>query len=250
MPSWNKRTMCDWIRIHGPDRVRVLPHVSSVALACARLGWTVQDTEVISLVTGEPHTAVRRGGRAVVLSRDRTSPNELARLLTDARIVRNRQKIEATVSNARAVLDLAGTGTDLGEFLASFAPDPADPWFNLTVIEWGIRQMRMGLADFWNLPIFFPARAVTTYSDHLIGPAALGALFTAVFPNAVAFYNLLFLGSFVLCGWSTWYILRQAGTGVAAAFLGGCMFAFSPIRAGDRYLAEAAERDAVASAVS
>ncbi|EKF23481.1 precorrin-6Y C5,15-methyltransferase (decarboxylating), CbiT subunit [Mycolicibacterium hassiacum DSM 44199] len=72
------------IRIHGPDRVRVLPHVSSVALACARLGWTVQDTEVISLVTGEPHTAVRRGGRAVVLSRDRTSPNELARLLTDA----------------------------------------------------------------------------------------------------------------------------------------------------------------------
>jgi hypothetical protein len=115
-------------------------------------------------------------------------------------------------------------------FRTHIAPDPADPWFNLVVIEWGIRQMRMGLADFWNLPIFFPARAVTTYSDHLIGPAALGALFTSVFPNAVAFYNLLFLGSFVLCGWSTWYILREAGTGAAAAFLGGCMFAFSPIR--------------------
>jgi hypothetical protein len=115
-------------------------------------------------------------------------------------------------------------------FRTHIAPDPADPWFNLTVIEWGIRQMRMGLADFWNLPIFFPAPAVTTYSDHLIGPAALGALFTAVFPNAIAFYNLLFLGSFVLCGWSTWYILRQFGTGAAAAFLGGCMFAFSPIR--------------------
>lgn len=115
-------------------------------------------------------------------------------------------------------------------FRTHIAPDPADPWFNLVVIEWGIRQMRMGLADFWNLPIFFPARAVTTYSDHLIGPAALGALFTAVYPNAVAYYNLLFLGSFVLCGWSTWYILRRAGTGAAAAFLGGCMFAFSPIR--------------------
>ena len=48
----------------------VLPHVSSVTLACSRVGWAVQDTEVISLVTAEPHTAVRRGGQAVVMSRD------------------------------------------------------------------------------------------------------------------------------------------------------------------------------------
>jgi precorrin-6B C5,15-methyltransferase / cobalt-precorrin-6B C5,C15-methyltransferase len=71
------------IRLYGPDRVAVLPHVSSVTLACSRVGWPVQDTEVISLVTAEPHTAVRRGGQAVVLSRDGTSPGALARLLTD-----------------------------------------------------------------------------------------------------------------------------------------------------------------------
>lgn len=71
------------VRMFGPDRVTVLPHVSSVTLACARLGWAVQDTEVISLVTGEPRTAVRRGGHAVVLSRDASTPAMLARLLTD-----------------------------------------------------------------------------------------------------------------------------------------------------------------------
>ena len=71
------------IRVCGADRVTVLPHVSSVTLACARVGWSVQDVEVISLVTAPPHTAVRRGGRAVVLSRDATSPATLARLLTD-----------------------------------------------------------------------------------------------------------------------------------------------------------------------
>ena len=71
------------IRMHGADLVAVLPHVSSVTLACARVGWPVQDTEIISLVTAEPHTAVRRGGRAVVLSRDGGSPAALARLLTD-----------------------------------------------------------------------------------------------------------------------------------------------------------------------
>jgi precorrin-6Y C5,15-methyltransferase (decarboxylating) len=71
------------IRMYGADRVAVLPHVSSVTLACSRVGWAVQDTEIISLVTAEVHTAVRRGGQAVVLSRDSATPAELARLLTE-----------------------------------------------------------------------------------------------------------------------------------------------------------------------
>ena len=71
------------IRVHGPHNVRVLPHVSSVTLACARMGWNVQDTEVVSLVTAQTHTAVRRGGRAIVLSRGRGTPAALAELLTE-----------------------------------------------------------------------------------------------------------------------------------------------------------------------
>lgn len=71
------------IRVLGADRVTVLPHVSSVTLACARLGWAAQDTEVISVVTAPLHTAVRRGGQAVVLSRDAETPAALARLLTE-----------------------------------------------------------------------------------------------------------------------------------------------------------------------
>ncbi|WP_254849336.1 precorrin-6y C5,15-methyltransferase (decarboxylating) subunit CbiE [Mycobacterium sp. GA-1841] len=72
------------IRLFGVQRVRVLPHVSSVTLACARMGWAVTDTEVISLVTAAPHTAVRRGGRAIVLSRDAQTPLTLARLLSES----------------------------------------------------------------------------------------------------------------------------------------------------------------------
>jgi precorrin-6Y C5,15-methyltransferase (decarboxylating) len=68
-------------RLHGADNVRVLPHVSSVTLACARMGWNVHDTEVISLVTAQPHTAVRRGGQAIVLSQGRSTPKTLAALL-------------------------------------------------------------------------------------------------------------------------------------------------------------------------
>ncbi|WP_277601725.1 DNA-3-methyladenine glycosylase I [Rhodococcus sp. X156] len=45
---------------------------------------------------------------------------DVQRLLADASIVRNRAKIEATVSNARAVLDV----DDLDALLWSFAPAP------------------------------------------------------------------------------------------------------------------------------
>ena len=71
------------VRLHGVDRVRVLPHVSSVTLARARMGWSAEDTEVISLVTAPVHTAVRRGGRAVVLCRDADTPRALAAELTE-----------------------------------------------------------------------------------------------------------------------------------------------------------------------
>jgi DNA-3-methyladenine glycosylase I len=47
---------------------------------------------------------------------------DVERLLADRGIVRNRRKIEATVANARAVLDL---DTPLDELLWSFAPEPA-----------------------------------------------------------------------------------------------------------------------------
>ncbi|ORW92891.1 precorrin-6Y-methylase [Mycobacterium sp. IEC1808] len=70
------------IRLYGAQKVKVLPHVSSVTLACARMGWTAHDTEVISLVTAPAHTAVRRGGRAIVLSKNAATPKELAALLT------------------------------------------------------------------------------------------------------------------------------------------------------------------------
>ena len=49
--------------------------------------------------------------------------DDRTRLLADAGIVRNRAKIDATIGNARAVLEL----DDLDALLWSFAPDPRPP---------------------------------------------------------------------------------------------------------------------------
>lgn len=47
------------------------------------------------------------------------------RLITDASIIRNRRKIEATITNARATVALTESGLDLGELVWSFRPgDP------------------------------------------------------------------------------------------------------------------------------
>ncbi len=47
---------------------------------------------------------------------------DVTRLMDDAGIVRNRAKIEATIANARATIDLGST--DLADLLWSFAPPP------------------------------------------------------------------------------------------------------------------------------
>jgi len=69
----------------GTAAVRILPAVSSVALACARLGWPQQDVAVVSLVNQRPEAtlaAMQPGARLIVLCRDRQTPVQLARLLT------------------------------------------------------------------------------------------------------------------------------------------------------------------------
>jgi len=50
--------------------------------------------------------------------------DDVARLLADAGIVRNRAKIDATIANARALLALHESGRTLDDVLWSHAPDP------------------------------------------------------------------------------------------------------------------------------
>jgi precorrin-6B C5,15-methyltransferase / cobalt-precorrin-6B C5,C15-methyltransferase len=73
------------VRLHGPDAVEVVPHPSSVSLACARLGWAVEETTVVSLV-GRPLELllpqVTPGRRLLVLGSGSCTPAAMAGLLT------------------------------------------------------------------------------------------------------------------------------------------------------------------------
>ncbi|MTD52712.1 precorrin-6y C5,15-methyltransferase (decarboxylating) subunit CbiE [Amycolatopsis sp. RM579] len=67
------------------DDVRIVPTVSSVTLARARLGWSFEETEVVSVVGRNVHRVARvltPGARLLVLSSDASSPAAVAELLT------------------------------------------------------------------------------------------------------------------------------------------------------------------------
>lgn len=70
----------------GPDALRILPHPSSVSYACARIGWPLEDTEVVTLVgrpTARLAAALHDGRRLLVLSADADTPASVAALLRE-----------------------------------------------------------------------------------------------------------------------------------------------------------------------
>ncbi|MDQ6525390.1 precorrin-6y C5,15-methyltransferase (decarboxylating) subunit CbiE [Nocardioides sp. LHD-245] len=75
------------IRLLGGDAVDVVPAVSSVSLARARMGWSDEESAVVTLV-GRDVDALRRelapGRRLLVLSSDESTPAAVAALLADA----------------------------------------------------------------------------------------------------------------------------------------------------------------------
>jgi precorrin-6B C5,15-methyltransferase / cobalt-precorrin-6B C5,C15-methyltransferase len=75
------------VRILGAERVTVLPQPSSVSLAAARLGWPLDDVDVVSLV-GRPrellHPVLQPGRRVLALTAESSAAAGI-RALLDAR---------------------------------------------------------------------------------------------------------------------------------------------------------------------
>lgn len=71
----------------GAARVHVEPAVSSVALARARVGWSAESADVLTVVGRDPdavHRYLTPGRRLVVLSSDATTPAQVAERLVAA----------------------------------------------------------------------------------------------------------------------------------------------------------------------
>ncbi|MFG3496202.1 precorrin-6y C5,15-methyltransferase (decarboxylating) subunit CbiE [Streptomyces sp. NPDC047928] len=107
----------------GPGRLRVLPHPSSVAYACARLGWPQEDTDTVTLV-GRPldtlAAALHDGRRLLVLSAGAATPGEVAGLLRDRGFGPSRLHVLEQLGSPRERVVDAGTAD-------GWALPPGDP---------------------------------------------------------------------------------------------------------------------------
>lgn len=75
------------VALLGRDAVAIEPVVSSVALARARMGWSAEQTTVVTIVGRDVRAVLRElapGHRVLVLTSDVTTPGEVAGLLTRA----------------------------------------------------------------------------------------------------------------------------------------------------------------------
>ncbi|AWK10254.1 cobalamin biosynthesis bifunctional protein CbiET [Streptomyces spongiicola] len=108
--------------IAGSGAVRVLPHPSSVSYACARLGWPVEETEVVTLV-GRPaaglRAALHHGRRLLVLSAGAATPAEVAELLTARGFGPSRMRVLEQLGSGRE-RQVSGTAE-------SWSHPPGDP---------------------------------------------------------------------------------------------------------------------------
>lgn len=117
------------VRLVGSGRLRVLPHPSSVSLACARLGWPLEDVEVVSLVgrpAGALNAVVAPGRRVLVLGSGREAPSVVAALLAGRGFEPSRMTV---------LSDLGAESEMLRDGIAGEWTDPADSPLNIVAVE-------------------------------------------------------------------------------------------------------------------
>ncbi|MGV9273570.1 precorrin-6y C5,15-methyltransferase (decarboxylating) subunit CbiE [Streptomyces griseosporeus] len=97
------------------DALRVLPHPSSVSYAAARLGWPLEDVDVVTLVgrpTARLAAALHDGRRLLVLSADARTPEDVAALLIDRGFGPSRMRVLEQLGGDRERVTAETTADD------------------------------------------------------------------------------------------------------------------------------------------
>lgn len=107
-------TLMNWF---GPEAVAVIPHPGAFSLACARLGWAMQDCLFLT-IHGRPIESLALhcapGRKLLVLAEDRTSPAKVASLLAANGYGPSRVMVLENLGGPNErITDAAGCASDL-----------------------------------------------------------------------------------------------------------------------------------------
>ena len=140
-----------------------------------------------------------------------------------------RQRPGGVVLTSYALLTILLALPLVGRLASAVPSDAADPVLNAWILWWNSQALPL-TEGWWNAPAFHPHRGVLTFSEHLLGLAPISTPINWLAGNPIVAYNVTFLLTFVLSGWTA-YLLGLELTGRRdAAWLAGIAYAFAPYR--------------------
>lgn len=102
------------------------------------------------------------------------------------------------------------------------------PLFNLWTIWWNADRAAAGFADYWQAPIFYPAKDALAFSEPLSPTLIVAPLFWLGWPPELV-YNLLLLAILAGNGWAACALLRRLHLHPLVPILGGALLVLSPL---------------------
>ena len=113
---------------------------------------------------------------------------------------------------------------------ATIVHDVGDPLLTAALLHWNAWVVPFTHA-WWQFPIFHPTTDALAFSEHLLGLSVVATPIEWVLRDPVAAANIVTLLTYPLCGVAVLLLVRRLTGSLAAAFLAGLAFAFSPYRA-------------------
>ena len=138
--------------------------------------------------------------------------------------------VEAAAATAGGLLLTVVVFWSVVRHLRSAVPnDLGDPLLQTWQLAWGAHGLLTKPLHVFEANAFSPLSRSLAFSDSLLGYAPFG-LFGSGVPAAILRYNMVFLLAHALAFAGMYVLVRQLGTGRAAAIVAGTAFAFSPFR--------------------
>ena len=98
-------------------------------------------------------------------------------------------------------------------------------------VDWNARHLLAAdQAGIWDANLFYPARRTLAYSEHFIGTTLPGLPVYLASRDPILLYNVLFVLSFALSGFTAALLVRDLTARWDAAIVAGLVFGFCPYR--------------------
>jgi hypothetical protein len=109
---------------------------------------------------------------------------------------------------------------------------PVDHLLTTWILAWDYHALISHPLELFDANIFYPARNSLALSEHMMGNLPIFAPVMWLTQNPILAANSVIFASFVLAAVAM-FVLVQYWTGsFAAAFIAGCIYAFTPLRFG------------------